>query len=155
MLKYRHADYNDIDLVFEWSNDPEARRNSYNTDKIPYENHIKWFNKQLNDDKSIILIFEYNSVPVGLVRFINENDNWVVGINIDKQNRKKGYAKNMLIMAAKYLFDNFDCEQIIAYIKRENIASKRVFEKAGYKFSKALKIENIDSYEYKLTRYDI
>lgn len=35
----------DCSLVYILSNDPLVRANSFNSEPIVYENHLKWFNK--------------------------------------------------------------------------------------------------------------
>lgn len=45
----------DSSLVYNLSNAPLVRINSFNSEPIIYENHVKWFNKVIND--SNILLF--------------------------------------------------------------------------------------------------
>ena len=45
----------DSSLVYNLSNDPLVRANLFNSEPIIYENHVKWFNKVIND--SNILFF--------------------------------------------------------------------------------------------------
>lgn len=45
----------DSSLIYNLSNDPLVRINSFNSEPIIYENHVKWFNKVIND--SNILFF--------------------------------------------------------------------------------------------------
>lgn len=43
----RKATIADMDLLFEWANDPLVRQNSFTTEKITYEEHQRWFWKAL------------------------------------------------------------------------------------------------------------
>ena len=45
----------DSSLVYNLSNAPLVRANSFDSEPIIYENHVKWFNKVIND--SNILFF--------------------------------------------------------------------------------------------------
>ena len=45
----------DSSLVYNLSNAPLVRINSFNSEPIIYENHVKWFNEVIND--SNILFF--------------------------------------------------------------------------------------------------
>jgi len=56
-------------LLYYWTNDNVARENSYNSEIIEYPAHVEWFHRQMTDENSIILIFEENNVPIGVVRF--------------------------------------------------------------------------------------
>ncbi len=155
MLNFRHATIEDIDLIFRWSNDPDTRKKSYNPEKISYKDHIQWFHNQLKYEDRIMLIFEEETSPVGLVRFKKENNSWVIGINISKENRGRSFASQMLKMSVKYMFNNYNCNSIIAYIKKSNLASIKAFEKAGFKFNTSLLIYNVESYQYKISKNEI
>ena len=45
----RAANSDDTDLLYRWANDPVVRKNSFNTDRILYENHVMWFNRIIED----------------------------------------------------------------------------------------------------------
>ena len=45
MIYLREATIEDRDLLYEWANDPETRRASFNTDRINYEEHCRWFER--------------------------------------------------------------------------------------------------------------
>lgn len=42
MVNLRKAEQSDMDLLFEWANDPAVRKNSFRSDPIPYADHVKW-----------------------------------------------------------------------------------------------------------------
>ena len=46
----REAIIEDIDILCKWANDPLVRQNSFSTEKIRYEDHVKWFNRVLKGD---------------------------------------------------------------------------------------------------------
>ena len=48
-LKLRKVTPQDMDLLFCWANDDTVRANAFHTEKIPYENHIQWFEKMISD----------------------------------------------------------------------------------------------------------
>ena len=43
LMKIREANYNDTKLIFNWSNDPLVRAQSFNSNIIEFENHKNWF----------------------------------------------------------------------------------------------------------------
>ena len=50
----------DCSLIYNLSNDPLVRINSFNSEPIIYENHVKWFNKVINDSNILFfLVFLY------------------------------------------------------------------------------------------------
>ena len=45
----RQVDEKDCDLIYNWANDEYVRKNSFSNEKIIYEDHIKWFNKKIDE----------------------------------------------------------------------------------------------------------
>ena len=39
----RQADEKDMDLIFQWANEPVVRKNSFTIDMIAYEEHKEWY----------------------------------------------------------------------------------------------------------------
>lgn len=149
-ITYRKAREEDVMQVFEWSNDPLSRTNSYFSDPIPLETHKKWFADRLKDPSSIIYIAEVNQVPAGMIRYSLEENNAVVGILIGENFRGQGFATDFLTGTAKLYFKENKLP-VFAYIKVQNRASIRSFEKAGYQKLREELVHNAPSFVYKLT----
>lgn len=49
----------DCSLIYNLSNDPLVRANSFISEPIIYENHVKWFNKVINDSN---IFFSQNRI---------------------------------------------------------------------------------------------
>ena len=148
MLKFREAKIDDIHLYLEWANDEIVRKFSFNSNIIDFRSHEIWFKTKLNDPNCFLLIFsnEYDN-PVGQVRITKiNNSNSVIHISVCKQHRGLNYSSNMLNMSVNYFFQKNTNIQIKAYIKKENLSSKYVFEKAGFKYSKDLIHEKHNSF---------
>lgn len=148
-LRIRKANINDLNLYFEWTNDSEVRNKSFHSDKITFENHSIWFNKKINDESTQMYVFEYNKNPCGQVRIGIENSTSIIGISIDSKYRGKGLGKTMLEMASREFFKKYNFP-IFAYIKTDNIASVKIFEKAGFNFVCNDSINNKECFKYKL-----
>jgi RimJ/RimL family protein N-acetyltransferase len=142
-LVYRKADANDLMTYFRWANDPETRRNSFNSAQIEIESHKRWFINKLHSDKSQLLIFENNSgEPVGQVRIENLDSESVISISIDQRFRGKALSVFMIDSACKEYFSNFAEPRIHAYIKENNPSSRRAFENAGFHLIEECIIDN-------------
>ncbi|QXP73887.1 GNAT family N-acetyltransferase [Tenacibaculum sp. HL-MS23] len=150
-IDIRKVNKNDVRLLFDWSNDTLTRQNSYQSKEISFSEHKKWFTNKIKDNNSLLLIGIKNNQSVGLIRFDIMEENSTIGITLDKNFRGKKLAQILLIEAAKKYFKEFK-KPILAYIKKENVASVKSFEKAGYNYYKQEKINNIDSYVYKLEK---
>lgn len=133
-LRFRFANENDVDLYFNWANDPLVRAKSYEQKKIDYESHVSWFNRKLNSTDCHFYLFEEDSNQVvGQVRIDKIDNEVVVGISIDSNHRGKGYGAKMLAQASSHYLLKHPTSNINAYIKEDNIASYSIFKKAGYK----------------------
>jgi UDP-2,4-diacetamido-2,4,6-trideoxy-beta-L-altropyranose hydrolase len=71
-LRVRPANLNDTMLLFAWVNDPYTRRNSFNSDPIPLQDHQKWFKLILHNADAVTLIIEGKEselwIPVAVFR---------------------------------------------------------------------------------------
>lgn len=153
-ISFREATEKDMLTVFEWSNDDLVRQNSYNSDEIALENHKKWFMNKIKDEKVLFLIAMVNNKPSGIVRYEINKAHSVVGIVVSKAYRGQGLAASFLEYAALYYFRLFT-KPIYAYIKKDNQASIKSFEKARYKLFKDEIIKGNLSFVYKLEKSDV
>ncbi|HEX2608136.1 MAG TPA: GNAT family N-acetyltransferase [Flavisolibacter sp.] len=143
MVTFRRATSSDANLFFEWANDPDVRQNSYNQDLIAWEDHIQWFEKRVDHEDFVFLVF-YNghNELIGQVRFQKEGETWIIGISIDREQRGKGYSIPMLNLATSYL-RNIDARSpIIAFVKVSNRASYQAFLKAGFRLERQVLYKN-------------
>lgn len=148
MLKFRKANISDVDIIFNWANDPVVRKLSYNSEPIEYSKHVEWFNNKLNDNDSVFYVFENNTnEPIGLVRIEKSDNEIIIGVSVDEKQRGKSYASKMLKLAAD-AYQSKNKKDIHAYIKKDNFASIKSFENAGFVFVKELLIKEIPSVLY-------
>lgn len=147
-ITIRRANKGDIWTVFRWSNDSVARSNSFYIESICKEDHEKWFDKKLKSKESILLIGQIGNEPFGMVRYEIESTRAVVGVNIAKDFRGKGLATKILKLSLNEYHKVCD-KPINAYIKTENLASKIVFERAGYQFFGTEEVNNFKSIVYR------
>ncbi|MFW2501332.1 GNAT family N-acetyltransferase [Clostridium diolis] len=127
----------DCDLLFNWANDTEVRKNSFNSDKILYENHIKWFNNKINSDKCSIFILKENRISVGQVRIDIENSTVIISYSIDKNYRGKGLSVILLsLLEEKIRNNNINIKKMVGLVKFDNVASQKAFE--ALKFDKKI-----------------
>lgn len=134
MLQARNARQDDCMLYYKWANDSYVREQSFNSNPIEFENHKSWFLNVLEKENIQMLVFEENSIPVGQVRIQPDSDSktFVIGISIDADYRGKRLGVEMLNIAAENFFRKWPEATINAYIKKDNLASFHIFQKAGY-----------------------
>lgn len=142
-IKIRKALETDVKQYFDWSNDPLVRQNSFCSDEISWENHVKWFNTKIKDKNSFLYLFESmnDKKPIGQVRIEIKETEAIIGISIDESFRNKKITPQIIHKASQEYFLTNDIS-ITAYIKKENIASYRVFEKAGFEYWKETEVND-------------
>ena len=149
-ISFRKANDSDMMLYFNWANDSSVRENSYQSNSISIENHQSWFFNKIKDSNCQMLVFENHlHQAIGQVRIqINMDKSANIGISNDCQHRGKGYAAPMIAKATDLFLKENPQIIVSAYIKIDNQASTKAFEKAGFVLDKALKYEDIMSNHY-------
>lgn len=129
----RRAARADADLLFEWANDPIVRQNSFHSEPIPYEVHQKWFARMMEDENTVQYILMADGGPVGQIRLIIDGNEAEIGYSISSRHRRKGYGRMILRLAAKEVKRTFpNIKKLVAKVRPENIASRKLFESEGY-----------------------
>jgi RimJ/RimL family protein N-acetyltransferase len=132
-LYLRTAKEKDCDLLFNWVNDYDVRKNSFNTNQILYENHKKWFNEKMKSKDSLIFICYLDKLPIGQIRIDIKDKIGVINYSIDKNFRGKGLGKNMMKKLIEEIrFSNIELVKLIGRVKINNIPSQVVFKKLGF-----------------------
>ncbi|MCF3107522.1 GNAT family N-acetyltransferase [Niabella sp. CC-SYL272] len=138
----------DKQITFDWANDTVARANSFNSEPIAFETHSTWFDKKLSDKNCIYYICKIDNKPAGLVRFDKNGTDIIIGITIDQHFRGRNLASKILTSSCKMYLSETGNNVIYAYIKKENIASVKSFERAGFTFQKEVILNGSYALEY-------
>jgi UDP-2,4-diacetamido-2,4,6-trideoxy-beta-L-altropyranose hydrolase len=130
----RPATRDDIRQLWEWANEPGTRAASFSPEPIPWERHQRWFPIKLTDPHCIIFIaaVEWESNPLGQVRFEREGDDAVISISLDASFRGRGYGPALIRLASAEAFRRWPVGRIVALIRADNPASRQAFRKAGF-----------------------
>jgi len=131
-LTLRRATKADIDLLWAWANDPPTRAASFSTESIPWEAHQRWFEERLRDPNCLLYIGELPDTTVGQVRIDCQGTEGVLSLSVASNQRGNGYGQALLVRACQVGFETRGLTRIHAYIKPENKASVRLFQKAGF-----------------------
>ena len=133
-LRLRPAGAGDSRLLWEWVNDPQVRAASFSSAAIPWKTHDEWFTEKLESGAASILIAENDEgTPVGQIRFdLRADGEAEIAISIAKSWRGRGLAA-VLIRQAQSGLSGGRCPRLHAYVKPENVASVKAFEKGGFK----------------------
>ncbi len=133
VLHLREVGEQDGHLLWHWANEPAVRAISLTTQPIPWERHIEWLATKLQDPAChFYLATDHTETPVGQIRLDQRGPSATVSVSVDARFRGKGYGSRLIELATQRLFTETDVSTIQAYIKEENKASQRTFERAGF-----------------------
>jgi UDP-2,4-diacetamido-2,4,6-trideoxy-beta-L-altropyranose hydrolase len=130
-LRFRRVKSEDCRIIWEWANDPITRAASFSSEPIAWETHVEWFYRKLDDRFCVFLIAEaVDGTPVGQVRYDRDKNKWIISVSVAPEFRGLGYGTAIIALS----LDEFQYRHfaVHAYIKPDNLASIRAFEKAGF-----------------------
>jgi UDP-2,4-diacetamido-2,4,6-trideoxy-beta-L-altropyranose hydrolase len=140
-------------LIWQWANDEETRKASYSYAYIAWDEHIRWFDSVKRQKNHRFYIANTGSKkPIGQIRFALDGKDAIVSFSVAPESRRKGYGKEILFKAVKKIFHETNIEQVSAYVKSDNKASLKVFQKAGFHTVEEVDIGGVNSRKMILNR---
>lgn len=140
-LYLREAIENDVDILFRWANNEDARKNSFCTEPIKYEDHIIWFQKMMQNERIDQYILIDQDIPVGQIRLERKETVGEISYSIAPDKRGMGYGKAICQLLLRRVREiNPEIKKLIAKVKPSNAASIYCFEKNGF-------VESYSQYE--------
>ena len=121
------------EILYEWRHDPETRQNSFHSEVFPFEAHMQWLRRVLSSSSERLRIMMLGAVPIGQVRLSVDGTTANISYGIAPAYRRQGYGARILQLIENELDETNNTIQILAaQVKKENIASQRIFEKLRY-----------------------
>ena len=146
-IRLRRITPEDCEMLWNWANDSEVRRNAFEQRQIDINTHAQWFNRKLESSDSFLFIaVDENNTPVGQIRFDCSGDIGEVDISVDKNRRHEGLGAEILKEGLNKIFQKTRIKKISAHVKNENMASKKMFEQGGFTFSGKEIIKGVEVY---------
>jgi RimJ/RimL family protein N-acetyltransferase len=134
-LRLRRVQQEDCRLMWEWANDPEVRAASFTEAPIEWDQHVDWFTRKLRDPGCVMLIAtDERGTPLGQIRCEDTGDGEAeIHVSIAKESRGHGYACSLIDLAAQSSFaQGRPLKRLHAWIKPDNPASRKAFERAEF-----------------------
>lgn len=133
-IAVRMATPADCDAIYNWRNAEETRQYFLNSEPVSIETHRVWFQNSLNNPDRVLLIGEVNAQPVGVLRYDIEGNEALISVYLDPDVTGHGLGSQLIRRGSEWIKSNFKQIHVInAEILRQNIASLRAFESAGYR----------------------
>ena len=130
--RVRRACMEDCELIYAWRNHPNIRQYMHQSNEIAWENHKKWFEKQMLNSDYILLLYEWGNTPMGSVNFTRKNEHkWEWGF-YTAPNALRGQGMYMGRVALEYAKTHLSAQSIYAQVLKHNIASIRLHQKLGF-----------------------
>jgi UDP-2,4-diacetamido-2,4,6-trideoxy-beta-L-altropyranose hydrolase len=149
-LSIRPAGAGDCKLLWEWANDPVVRASAFSSEAISWEEHVAWFRGKVNDpDCRILVALDASAVPAGQIRFNKRGPGEAdVDITVDVSLRGLGYASRLIDLGANWVFTEWGPMLLNAFVKPENVASAKAFERAGFQRKETVTVKGQTATHY-------
>ncbi len=137
-MELRKVTTDDAGIILDWRNDEITRKNSFSSEIIALEDHVKWLERKLTDPDCHMYILEDEGRAVGNIRFdVLDNGNVAeISYMVSPNERGHGYGKKILLMADD-IVKPLGVKVLTGLVKEDNIASRKCFEAAGYSAASA------------------
>ena len=86
---------------YNWVNEKDAIKSSFNNKQVHIKRHIKWFKKQIMSKKTLMFVLEAKRLPVGQIRFNLSNKNANIDYSLDKIVRGRNWGKKIIDLGLK------------------------------------------------------
>ena len=140
ICRLRALEPEDLEVMYGWENDTEVWRVSGTV--APFSRHVlsRLIEEQQFDiyaTRQMRLIVESTAEceavgAVDIFEFDPHNRRVGVGIIIDPHHRQRGYATDALLALERYAKEVLHLHQLWCDVTEENVASLKLFHKAGY-----------------------
>jgi len=134
----RPLEKRDMELLRSLLNDPDIAGSMIDHSfPVSADMQQEWFEKNVPYEKAHRFMIEADGATVGTIVFSKidtANKSGQVGYKVARAFQGRSYATCALQAMQRYLFDDVGIECIIAYHFKSNISSRRVLEKAGFRY---------------------
>lgn len=162
----RPATAEDVANTYHWflQSDPSLQTRHPHAMLTPSEAAENFRKREKNADEQLLLVvLQKTNTAVGVIRFFNmnrHNRSVELGLIVDPDERRHGYALEAVEILERYLFLTRDMNKVHAGTSSANKAAIKLMEKAGYKRDGVLRAEFIhdgefhDGYVYSKLRFE-
>jgi RimJ/RimL family protein N-acetyltransferase len=130
MLKVRQAGKSDMEQFLAWRNDPRVVASSFTEGRIELADHQRWYLQKLASPNCGLYVVESEAAPAGQFRFDIDGPEATINYSLATAFRGRGLATESMMRAiAAFHNDHAEVHHLVGFVKPDNVASCRVFEK--------------------------
>lgn len=130
-LSLREVTVSDARLLYDWHNDPQTRAVSFGSARVPWNGHVTWLDRALRSPEVSMRIAELGDIAIGVVRLERADLRVTISVTVAPTSRGQNLAVP-LIWAGVDLARGLGVQAVDAFIRPENLASRRAFASAGF-----------------------
>jgi UDP-2,4-diacetamido-2,4,6-trideoxy-beta-L-altropyranose hydrolase len=135
-IRLRRASKEDGTRLFNWRNDPSARRHYLDSAHVTRAEHDRWFASRLSNPRCRIYIAEDPAGrALGQLRLEQRRGRAEVSLSVARGARGRGIGTLMIRRAAAAARRDLGVGELVAYVRPDNVRSAVAFLKAGYRFT--------------------
>ena len=133
-IQLRRAKTEDMQDVFELSNQDYVRCFSIQQEKIRWDDHVKWYSRIINDNNIVFYIITNNSGEfLGQIRYKLSRNTAVISISLSSKIVGKGLSKDIAKSSVTRLTEEKnEIDTIVALVSLNNLVSKKLFQSLGF-----------------------
>lgn len=135
-LRLLPAGHGDAQLLFDWRNDALARAMSFDDAIIDWDAHLRWLDTMLADPDVSIFIGSVAGLPVGQARLQFADGEAELSYSVDPLVRRLGFGMALVERAVRSA-GRVPARGFRARVKAQNLASRRIFERLGWRATMA------------------
>lgn len=139
-ISLRPLSLSDTENIVKWRNDPAVKRNLYSQEELKPEQHIAYYEKNVQSGKCaqfiIVVDDDGNQMDIGTIFIKNidtANHSGEYGIFIGEESgRGKGYARLATELILKFGFEVLKLHRLFLTVMADNIPAIKTYERAGF-----------------------
>jgi len=134
-FRLREVTADDHAWLVELHNDPAVLRNITDPKPITLEQHLAWWRSLQGDARQVRLIFTVDAERAGFAKFYNidrVNSNCVLGADIHRAHRGRGYANAMWTLMLDRVFLDLGLHRASLTTAAYNEIGLRVYRRLGF-----------------------
>ncbi len=133
IINLTKAGITDINDIFKWRNHPDIRKNFFNQETLSWDEHEKWFMARLSDPDATVYMAYHKKEKIGSIRFESRDRVIKTSVMLNPDFLGKGLGPKVIKLGVeRFIMEKNPDMQIIAEIKKDNVASVKAFEEAGF-----------------------